>query len=232
MDVIKGYTIAPFDGPLWYIFALLLLVPFSILFYRFKNKKMICTSILVVITSVSFGIFLFGNSVLENDFLSWLNRLFVFIPCYAFGAYLALNNSSLFFENSRTVRLFSLLCAILCVLFLTLYARQYTSISWWVEKIVPVCLLISVSDNFGSKMNKWLIAKYTFFYFAMHQPLINIFNTVLYHVVGNNTMQLPVAFVSRILYIVVILFVCIGFATVCKLILPSKLYKALSGGRS
>ena len=231
-DILFGFSITPFDGPLWYIFALLLLLPFSLVFYRCKANRIVSAISLSLITISSFIYYLCIPVNWNNTLSSWLFRFVFYLPCYAFGAFVALsNNSKIFGSNNTSVRIITGVLSAVGLIYLWLYANEYPKVSWWVSKAVPVFLLMSMKNKQNSVVNGCPIAKYTFFYYAMHQPLIGILNTAIYHIFGRNSLSIPLAILSRMIYVCIILSICIGFAQLSKRILPPKLFNALSGGR-
>lgn len=88
-EVILGYTLEPFDGPLWYIFVLYIFFGLSYYIDRAKNrspKGLMVFALLISICAASFHqIFVAGKVSFLYDY--WIERTVRMIPAYLFGAY-------------------------------------------------------------------------------------------------------------------------------------------------
>jgi hypothetical protein len=91
---ISGFTLTPFDGPLWYIFAVVLFTPFAPLILRLKNHGRLQ---LIIVFIALFAGFYFSNyyhGVMTSwSYWFWIERTLRYVSTYLVGAFLGLNSS-------------------------------------------------------------------------------------------------------------------------------------------
>jgi surface polysaccharide O-acyltransferase-like enzyme len=83
--LLRGFTIEPFDVPLWFIFALLLFLLPAPLLARVKNKGLACGIFLAALCVAHY----FPTSILPQDCRAWFAQWFGYWPVYFFGFLLA-----------------------------------------------------------------------------------------------------------------------------------------------
>lgn len=91
---VLGFTILPFDGPFWYIFAILIYLLLVPIFLKLKNNKPLLFSFFFVLIFMSIIITLYPPNIL-SDFTYYycIERVFRFIPSYCFGIFLSMSGN-------------------------------------------------------------------------------------------------------------------------------------------
>ena len=233
MDLLKGFTLEPFDGPFWYVFALLLLMAFSPLLLKLRKRPKI---FLAMLLGVFFGCCaasqLFNS---EKLIFSWLLRMANYLPLYLLGAYLGACKSDMISDGKYINKWISACAAVLSaviIVYLVAFDFNIMLLSWILRVILPISLWLSVPDNVFENAKIGFPLKISFFIYAMHSLLIGILNTLFVKVVGYNSISPLPTTACHLGLLFVLYLICFSFAYIAKKILPSKLYFALSGGRT
>ncbi len=116
IGVLYGFTFSPFDGPLWYMFAIFLLSFVTIPLVRICNKKKVVLLISFMLMIMSLCIY--GFDVLQVFGLSeevliimWVVRLFRYLPAYIIGSLLGLYKGQVINYSIKEKKLcFILIC--------------------------------------------------------------------------------------------------------------------------
>lgn len=86
LSVLNGFSFFPYNGPLWYIFALIvLLAVFPIL--GSVHKKWCWVAVLMVVTMTSYALSVYFRTG-GTLYVTWLVRFFHYLPLYLIGAFL------------------------------------------------------------------------------------------------------------------------------------------------
>lgn len=108
----------PFDGPLWYVFALLifsLLAPFIIKLKRNLPKLNIYGAVFLTICCFAFSIAYHHEFITHK--LYWLERIIQYLPYYMAGILVAWYGKSIYSEKySKAIQKFAILINVLAML--------------------------------------------------------------------------------------------------------------------
>lgn len=231
-DLIFGFSFVPFDGPLWYVFALLLLMIVSPLVYALKKYP----GILLTVVIIAFA----GCNawkmlvVSDNTIIQWFSRLFTYVPIYLFGAYLGLCKSEAVSKEKYRYKLFAVLSAIVSLLIIACFIfckQKHYLLNSALMFVLPIAVWMSTYISMYEKIKIRYPLKITFFVYCMHSLLIGIFNTILTKIVGNACFHPVLSFFAHFVFLAALYGFCLATAYVSGKILPPKLYFALSGGR-
>lgn len=233
VDYLLGFTLDCFCGPLWYILALIILLPLSVLLFKTKERRWLTTAVLATLTVTAFVVsYLLGGR--EDVVASWFSRFFTFVPVYCLGAWcgLYLPRAVFFTRMSKTACACAAVGLTAACLVLSLGAFELTAVKRICWLAIPTALWILISPSWLARLNITYPLKISFFVYAMHATLIGLLNTVLARVVGLNALSVIATLLVHTLLFVILYAICLGFAFACKKILPQKIYSVLSGGRA
>ena len=96
LAVLDGFSFHPYDGPLWYVFAIILLSLLSPIVVRLKNRSwfrtgMVGFCILMAIVYSLHIVQIVGNSLgWPTEIIIWTKRLARYLPSYTAGAFVGL----------------------------------------------------------------------------------------------------------------------------------------------
>ena len=88
-DLLLGFSFFPFDGPLWYMFCLILLLPLLPVIRRIRSKGI---HIIILLCFSAISILLYakiGNSA-SDALVDWGCRCIYYLPLYYLGVYCGL----------------------------------------------------------------------------------------------------------------------------------------------
>ena len=234
-DVVAGFTYDPFDGPLWYMFTLIVLITFSPLLVKLKNYPIVFKA--GVGATIVFA-FLWGvlaeEQLNDNGLLHWVSETINYLPLYVIGAYFGALKSDLVVQEKYNKKVISVISAVIITLSMMYFIFFDVGIQWlnWVLfHILPLAIWLLVSSEHFEKNKITFPLKATFFVYAMHMLLVGITNTILFKIFGYNNLHWVLAIVLHFAQVAGIFAFCTCFAFVGKKILPQKLFATLSGGR-
>lgn len=229
-DFISGYIVDPYNGPLWYMIALFILMLFAPLVIKLKNhKKFSIVFMFVVIVLSQLPIYDFLTSKIW-----YLGNTLSYFPLYVIGAFMGMHYSDKIFKQDYNVKKFRLISFAVMALCLLLY---FTIKHFLVIKLIVVFAPISLWFILDAKIfNKKILFpfKVSFFMYVMHAPfLISIAYKVMSLFYYSRGWMYPIeAVLYRILGTVLIWGMAIAFAYLFKFIFSEKVYSAMSGNRT
>ena len=223
--LVLGYTLSPFDGPLWYIFVLYL---FFIIFGNRNNYKCNKTFFgVIILLSIVFAAFHFCivKQIFDFPYAFWLERTGRMVPPFLVGACMAREHkpSSCI---SKAVIVFSVIGSIMCILLST-----YIGDGAFTILLMYLCtfLLWIACPNFKLK-NSSIMRQDTFSIYAVHEGVIIIVLALIYK------MKLHVnSLVSITLIMMVVLFIIFELGLIinkCLKKVPAFFDIVLTGGRN
>ena len=233
MKILLGYTFAMFDGPLWYLLAMIMLMCVAPLVIKLKNRKTLGTIVLVAVSAVSIALSTLLNSD-ESLIKGWFGRFFRYMPAYSLGVYFALNFKDIIANpkyKQKTLALIALPVLVLVSVYHILGINN-TVVYWLVLSLIPAVCWLAVPTFCFEKTKITFRLKTSFFIYAMHNVFfIPIFNAFTIRFLAGRTITMPVACLIHIALFALLLAMVYVFAFVSKKILPKGIYNALSGGR-
>lgn len=230
LEIIKGFTYEPYNGVLWYVFVLIILMLLSPILYLWlsRNDKSILFigSILIIVSLLGYYWTSFDNS------LWWFTRILGYLPNYIIGAIFGSLKYVKVLNISRRMRIIAIMYLILAILsfYRITFFENYVILSRMVLVFLPISIWFIIPDDSVKNSPLWCM-KTSFFIFTTHQIfLIPIFDKIerMVGILRFNSISVG------LLYFVVKVVALIGIVTICCYFLKKKnnrLYQILSGGR-
>lgn len=232
IDLLLGFSFRAFDGPLWYILALLLLMAFAPLIIKLKNHP----RVLLIIVALSLIVSNVCRILVlpDNEMVQWVVRLVGYLPLYLIGVYFGLAKSEIIAKeryNYKAVSVASIAVSILIIAYFLFFKQEIPLLNNLLLFVLPITVWLSTYNSMFERASIKYPMKVTFFVYAMHTALIGVLNSVLNKIIGYNSLHPIVSFFAHFVFAAVLYFVCLATAWILGKILPKKLYFALSGGR-
>lgn len=236
---IKGFiikmTLVPFDGGLWYVFALILLLLPALLIIKLKNKKILSTIFLIVVCvfGYSFSCLNIFPSITASTYGFWIERLIRYLPIYFIGAYVGMHYSDVIWQEKYNNKIIVPLFLLLYII--NIYVCRKTSswhVLWIAMQLKPILLWFCISSSIFKK-DFGLPAKCSFMVYAMHGPIwLSIFeNIVTPHMLSGYTFY-PFQIVLVKIAVVLLVYISSVIVTyILKKTMKEKYFNMLSGGR-
>lgn len=233
--LVLGFTLEPFDGPLWHMLALLFLMLVAPVLVKVKKNRTLVT---IVLFALVIGASVFRHTVAQEllaplRFGKYFERLIGYFPMYFLGVFLGMfYHDEILFEKYTSVKLS-------VIAFVAVIACGVVFWNMGDTGIVPiVCQRIQMFGLWiclGSELFKFKPLrpfKISVVIYALHQiTLIPVVNSW----VVNRWMNYSYGMVGHILLAfaaVLVLYVfCVAAVYMMKLVLNEKLFNAMSGGR-
>lgn len=234
-DFIVGFTLNPFNGPLWYLLALMCLMLFAPVIINLKQHKNISLLTLV-------GIIIFSTVVVSRgsdwawyqaitNKVWYISNIFTYLPLYAIGAFTGMHYSDKILNEEYNVNLLKSISIIIFIASMVL-------MSMYVNSLLIVISAISFwfcidSKHFDKNPSK--VFRISFFIYVMHSPfLIDITYKIIEFLCGGSvTYLLPIeTIIYRILGMLLIWGLALIFEFILSFVLGNKIYGLLSGNRT
>lgn len=231
-DVLLGFSFEPYDGPFWYIFALICLLALSPLLLRLKKHPRVFLALIAVVF-VGCGA-AFELVPQTNPALVWLVRMANYLPTYMLGAYLALcREADMTRDRFETVAV-SRICGVVSVgliLYFSLWNPSVPYVNWILLKLLPFSVWLSVRGIKLENMRVPFPLTISFFLYAAHSLLITLYNGVFLKLFGLGSLPPILAVAVYLVLLALIYLTCLLGGFVAKKCFPKKLFFALTGGR-
>ncbi len=177
-DILYHFSIAPYNGPLWYVFVVFFLSLLSIpvvIIKRRHERYLICVLIFCCIISI----LIYGFKTLElfgltedNYFIMWLTRVFRYLPSYIVGCAIGLyksNSVNMAFSKSKYLVCF--LAFFLSALWMA-FEDLPPVIRQFIATIQPVLIwMIIDNSHFDREISKTI--KCSFLMYCIHFLIIS-----------------------------------------------------------
>ena len=231
-DFIWGFTFQPFDGPLWYMFALLLLMPIAPVLYKLKDHSKVFLGVVI-------GLFIccnLGKLFMTSDdaVTQWAARFVGYLPIYFLGAYFGLCKSEFVSNEAYSYKLVAPIAAGLSLLIIAYFAflkQEIPLLNNVLYFVLPITVWLSTYNAMYDKISIGYPLKITFFVYAMHKLLIELLYMSMTKTIGFTSLPPIISFFAHFVVVAAVYFICLATAYIAGKILPSKMYFALSGGR-
>jgi len=227
--IVEGFSFFPFDGPLWYMFCLiLLLIPFYF-FSKIKNK--LGGVFLIAITLIARYLsdkYLVLNG--DYSYVTWLKRFLFYMPMYSIGAFLGKFYGDKVMNgipNNRYLSICSLILFISAMILLK-YCDYYTQAV--LSILLPILMWTGVGHNLFAK-EPTTFFRLSFWIYATHLLFGHLTLGLLQRFCANIEFYPIGVFAMKIVNALV--FSGLSYLLVCflKRILPVKIMKLITGGR-
>lgn len=232
-----GYSYSPFNGPLWYIFALIIFMLIAPLIIKLKNHKktslcvLICVILSTSILSIWGGNFKWYQALVKEVWI--VGNIVYYLPLYAIGAFAGLRYSDKLVKedyNTKLSKMISIPVFIFSLLLLCIFKLP-------ISRLLFVICCISLWFSFDSKIfskKPSSVFNVSFFMYAMHAPfLMDITYNIFSNFYKSRGWIYPIEAVTyRILGTLVIWGITILLAYIFKFVFSDKVFSALSGNRA
>lgn len=124
-DLLLEFSFFPFDGPLWYMFCLMLLLPLLPVIRRIRSKGI---HIIILLCFSAISILLYakiGNSA-SYALVDWGCRLIYYLPLYYFGVYCGLYHGYDIFMDKYKGASFAITGGVILMLTIILFSDSDT----------------------------------------------------------------------------------------------------------
>lgn len=233
-DILYGFSFSPFNSPMWYLLALLLLMCLSPLLLLLKNRPRV--TLIVALGTIALAYVLYCLLEPTHWLLLWLKRLLGYLPVYVVGAALALHSEETVtsggaYAHSRFVTVGAAVLSLAMVLLFVLGGEMSIWLKWPVYQLLPVLMWLSVPSKLLEGVRLSLPLTVSPFVYAMHSVLILILNSLwTQKLFGGVDFPLAVDILFHLLLVGVLWAICLGTAFVLKKLLPERIYKIFAGG--
>ena len=231
MDVLLGFTLTPFDSPMWYLLALLVLMSFAPLVMALKKHPHL-SGLAVVL--VFFSAMLIAVLTKDGGIVwSWIRRTITYTPIYFFGAFLGMHADETVREEKFYNKNYSISAAVLLVLIVAtmVIIDVPTPFKWLFYQLTPILLWIAIPADFFTRVKECLALSISPILYAAHSLGILVLNSIWTQKLFNSVdFPTGVDIIFHVFLAAVLYFACLGFAWVIKKILPEKIYKIFAGG--
>lgn len=234
-ELIVGFTLVPFDGPLWYIFAVLILLLPSLLVIKLKKHMTLSTYFLILICGLAFEISACNifPAITSFEYGFWIERFVRNLPLFFLGAYGAMHFSEvILLEKYKTCIIASTFAILFLMAFLLCHSLENRKIIWIIATLSPVFLWFSIYSNIFTKDLGWFF-KCNFFIYAMHGPFlldIIVEKTISYDI-GDRILYPIEIVLFKISIFIFIYLISVAIAYLFKKILKEDYFNMLTGGR-
>lgn len=205
-QILYGFSFSPYNGPLWYVFAIFLLSLLAVPMARIMRKKMLVFSICAVLAVVS--VLVYGLEVLkylglseETHIVMWIVRLFRYLPSYMLGCLWGGYNEGVLNRSIKrnTSRFWLAIMLILSCILLWTFVDDFPKIAkQFILIVLPVLIWLTIGNEPFQKPLRQFV-KGSFMMYAMHFMIIFVVRFVLEKVLPVQTKGVP-ALIIWLLY--------------------------------
>lgn len=236
VDIISGFTISPFNAPMWYLLALLVLMCLSPLMLLLKKHPRVA---LIVAVLVFFGVpFLYNIWQTDSIILLWVKRLVGYLPLYFIAGVLAIHKKDAVvsdgeYKYARVISLGSLIISLSIILVFTFGNIESTVVRLFTYQSLPLFLWLSLPTGALDKISIKFPLTIAPFLYGMHIVLKLILNSVWTQKLFLNVdFPLWLDIIFQFMLVGIMYGICLFTAFVLKKILPEKIYRILAGGNA
>lgn len=234
LDLIKGFTISPFNAPTWYLLALLVLACLSPLMIMLKKRPRVALIMAIV---VFLGVpFLYSAWQPANAILVWIKRLVGYFPVYFATSVIAMHKRDSVikddeYKHSRVISYGSLILSLAIILIFTFGSIEMPVVRLFTYQILPALLWLAMPSSKFDKLTIKLPITIAPFIYGMHIVLKLILNSLWTQKLFKNVdFPLLLDIIFHFILVGVIYGICLGVAYLAKKLLPEKIYKIFAGG--
>ena len=226
IDIIIGFSVDPFDGPLWYIFAIILFTLFSPLVFWMKKKN--SDNFLYVVIVVWLGTFLAGRYYMFIDtHLTYgyaFSRIIYYLPSYLLGMLIGMYDPELLNSTNRECVIISRIIIAYSVIS---FALGHNGLLYFV---LPILSFYSISNECSIDGKFKSLFDISFLIYAAHRLGIPFCKLIYNKLFGNIAVYGIQGIGIKIISAVIIISGCWIFYILFRKLCPSVLY-LLTGGR-
>lgn len=240
LDVIYHFTFAPYDGPLWYLFAIFILTLFAPIALFAKKHKMMKAALIIVgiiIPVVMFSFDVLKRCGLSEDthFIMWVNRLFRYLPCYEIGSIIGIvvhdevSTDTISIQYRTGMAVFIGLTGLMWIM----NPNIHNLYKQMIIMVTPMLAWLMTSENkFGKYNNR--VVRNGFLIYATHFMVIFVFREVSKRIIPTTgeTASFLVWITEPIICVVLTYFWCALFDLLLRKTKLEKIESMLTGSRT
>ncbi len=231
-QILLGFTLDPFNSPLWYVFALLLLACLSFAVILLNRSRVASLAVLVAVFVGSLLLTTFVKG--ESFYLAWILRLVSYLPVYFLGAHLGMHASSTVESEEYHTRPLSVVSAVLSLAILAYFVLlrlDIAPVNLVLYQCLPVLCWAALPAKRLTRVKLSFPLTVSYFVYALHSLLITVLNWVVVRkLLAGAQLPMVVDVIIHLLLVAVLYFVCLLVAFVAKKLLPQKIYRIFAGG--
>lgn len=231
-SLIGGFSFLPFDGPLWYVFTILVLLFFLPLLQKIKDKKVLQIVLFIISIGVAIYVSLYPGSWLRSfKYYFCIERAIRYIPAYLFGAGIAMNKSfKKIFDSIFNNGKFKYIFILLFILNTFTWCINLPQIaSWFITRISPLFVFGMIDCKKIKTVSDYF--KFTFLIYALHYMVKDLlFKYVFNNISFANNILVPI-FIPILVAFVAYLICLLIFILINKLKFRNKVWMIMTGGR-
>ena len=231
-SLILGFTLMPYNSPMWYIFALVLLMCFSPVFILLKNQRGIAAYCFVAVFIISLVVSTFWQG--QGVIFQWVRRLLTYLPLYFLGAWMGLHFSDTIVKEKYHWGLTAPVAAIGFVgilAYFTFFKQDIQPVNVVLYQSLAPLAWLAIPQAITNKIGtSFPLTVYPFVY-AMHSVLITVIHWLTVRVVMvDHPLPMWADALVQLLLVLIIYLISIFVAFIFKLILPNRIYRIFAGG--
>lgn len=230
-DIVLGFTLTPFDGPLWYLLALLLLACLSPAVLLLKKNRTVCIAVVAVVYAACVTVTALVSPV---GYAAWFLRLLGYLPLYLVGAAFGMHGTEAVVAESyqrKPVFITAAVLAVAALLYFVFFAFDIAPLNTVIFHSMAVLCWIALPSSVFEGKRVCFPLTVSYFVYAMHSVLIWLLNWAFaIKILRPLELPLGVNAVIQIALIGILYLICLGVAFLLKKILPEKIYRIFAGG--
>lgn len=234
-DLIIHLTIDPYNIPLWYIFALIVLLIPAMLIIKLKGKKI--TSLLIYFIICIITLCYCNLESLKAIRIFEIQRIVQYMPLYFLGVFAGMNYSDFVLNEkiySKKINIISFFILISCALIrFSISNSIIKEILITLESIFIWFAIPCVFNIFNKELSPSIVFKCSFMIYVLHCPFIlDMIDKILTPIMLSVECFYPIQIVLIDLIIVSLVWIVSVLITlVLKRILNKKTFNIITGGR-
>ena len=241
--VILKLTLFPYNGPLWYVFAigvLCFIAPIILIIKEHKKMFMVMVGSVLALSIFIYGFnglrFFIDLSDSNQAYIEWIERFFRYLPCYMVGSLLGMSNHEHFLElktnkkNKLCLICMSIIISIVWIGFRNSLANYIKLLFLFVQ---PYIIWIIIDERLFDNDKESEAIKCSFLIYAIHGIILNVITHILekkplYELLPFSTTTVLYNATIIILPVIFSAFICVICIAIRKLLLFCKLKSVLS----
>ncbi|MBQ8688903.1 MAG: acyltransferase family protein [Clostridia bacterium] len=230
-EILLGFSIMPFDAPLWYLLALLVLAALSPIILLLKKHRAIGIAVLAV---VFVGCLIFTSRVSLGGYGFWITRLVGYIPLYMLGAVLGMYCGGAVAHEKYHTGTLGIVAAVIFVagvVYFTFFPQKISPLNTVFYYAMAVTSWLAVPSGAFERFRVRFPVTVSYFVYSMHALLILILNwLVTRKLLVSVDLPIAVDIIIHLALVGVLYLICLGVAYLAKRILPERVYRIFAGG--
>lgn len=231
-SIILGFTLNPFNSPMWYVFALIILMCFSPVFILLKNQRGVAAYCFVAVFILSLVVSTMwqGSGVI----FQWVRRLLPYMPLYFLGSWMGLHYSDFIVKEKYHWSFTAPIAALTFVgilVYLVFFKQDIKPVNVVLYQSLAPLAWLAIPQAVTNRIRvSFPLTVYPFVY-AMHGVLITVIHWLATRVVmAGHPLPMWADALVQLLLVLIIYLISIFVAFIFKLILPNKIYRIFAGG--